>query len=343
MEDNVPLKTLKASEIGNMICDFYDCASKKDRRGPGSIDMWLRYCKMPEYANPVYEMRKLPYDSPEQKYFKSNKIKAATLSCTCGGKRRSQDNVVQVNPLVVIDIDYHPGKDENKFLLNRAEKLDLMDRLINTGYVYACGSSCRGTGIWAIFVLATTDIERHLNALIDDFKKFNIELDSSCRDVTRLRFASPDDIKKTHFEVLKCYQKKKEGEKEQEVKKVQPYRSKPDFALKYDKERYSIPEIIDTLLALGYRTEHYEPWCFGAMFHLLPFGQEGLEEFVKITLASNEVRQPGDYRTERQAREKFARNSCTASRFTPDECYRYWKYILEHFQSPQNKQNLTSQ
>ena len=227
MEDNATLKTLKASEIGNMICDFYDCTATPDRCSYGTIDLWLRKCTTPEYANPVYAMRSLPYNSESQKYFKSHNIKAATLSCTCGGKRRSRSNVEQVNPLIVIDIDCKPEKNENVFLINRAEKLGLMDRLLNTDYVYAVGSSCRGTGMWAIIALATTDIERHFNALIDDFKKIEVDskkieitLDSSCRDVTRLRIASPDDIKKTHLEVLKCYQKKKEGEKEQEVKKV---------------------------------------------------------------------------------------------------------------------------
>lgn len=336
MEYNVPLKTLEADKIGNMPCDFYAYTATNKIWYTGTVALWLRKCAMPDFANKVYELRKLPYNSEAQKYFKSHNIPAATLSCTCGKNQRCKDNVEHVNPLIVIDIDYKPENNENVFLADRDEKLKKMNELIDSGFAYAVGTSCRGAGIWAIIPLASTEIEQHFNALIEHFAKQNIILDPSCRDVTRLRLASPDDIIWTRYKTLNCYQDKKEGEKEREVQKVKPYRSKPDFALKYDKERYSIPEIIDALLALGYATNTYDEWL-QACFHLLPLGEEGFELFVKISQAS------GNFRGVDDCRNKWNQNLGPNPRSrTVDGCFKYWKYILEHFQSPQNQQNLTS-
>ena len=332
MEDNVPLKTLKASEIGNMICDIYACTATNKRLGPGSIDLWLRYCAMPEYANKVYEMRKLPYGSEAQKHFKSNNIPAATLSCTCRGKLRSRSNVEQVNPIIVIDIDYKPEDNENVFLADREKKMKFMNGMIDTGFAYAVGSSCRGTGIWAIIPLASTEIELHFNALIDYFKERGITLDPSCRDVTRLRIASPDDIIRTRYKTLNCYQDKKQ--KDWGDRKVQPYSNKPDFALKYDKERYSIPEIIDALLSLGFTTNNYDEWL-QACFHLLPFGQEGFESFVDISQMS------GNFTGVYDCQVKWMLNSKEPPRYTPEQCRAYWKSKLNRFEELL-KQNLTS-
>lgn len=332
MEDNVPLKTLEASDIGNMNCDIYDCASSKTPSYTGPISFWLDSCST-RFAAPVYELRKLPYNSDEQREFKMNKIKAATISCTCGKKPRCKGNVEHVNPLIVIDIDCKPEKNENVFLADREKKMKLMNGMIDTGFAYAVGTSCRGAGIWAIIPLASTEIELHFNALIDYFKERKITLDPSCRDVTRLRFASPDDIIRTRYKTLNCYQDKKQ--KDWGDQKVKPYSNKPDFALKYDKERYSIPEIIDDLLSLGFTTNTYDEWL-QACFHLLPLGEEGFELFVKISQAS------GNFRGVDDCRNKWNQNLGPNPRSrTVDGCYRYWKYILEHFQSPQNQQNLT--
>lgn len=331
MEDNATFKTLEASEIGNMICDIYPCTATNKRLGPGSIDMWLRYCAMPDYANLVYEMRKLPYGSEAQKYFKSNNIPAATLSCTCRGKLRSRSNVEQVNPIIVIDIDYKPENNENVFLADRDEKLKKMNELIDSGFAYAVGSSCRGTGMWAIIPLASTEIELHFNALIDHFAKQNIILDPSCRDVTRLRIASPDDIIRTRYKTLNCFQDKKQ--KDWGDRKVQPYRSHDSFMEKELMKDFEIKSMINSLLSLGYTADSYDDWL-QACFFLLPFGQEGFDRFVDISQMS------GNFKGVNDCWNKWIQNSRTAPRHSPEECRSYWNWKLNKFES-MNQQNLT--
>lgn len=333
MEDNATLKTLKASDIANMPCDIYKCAATRWQWCSGSIALWLRYCR--EYFNEiVYEMRNLPYDSDEQKEFKSKRIPAATLSCTCGKKARGKDNVEHVNPIIVIDIDYKPDKNENVFLADPVEKKKLMNRLIKNGYVYACGSSCRGTGIWAIVALASTEIELHFNALIDDFAAQNIILDPSCRDVTRLRLASPDDIIITPYEYLYCYEKKKQRVWETPKPKMQSRMN--EFVLSYSMNQRTVPEIIDSLLALGFRADTYGGWI-QAVFHLMPFGDEGFDCFVKISQAS------GNFKGVDDCRKKWTQNLAPNSRSkSPEECYEYWMNKLRIFERMRRKQNLTS-
>lgn len=331
MENNATLKTMEASDIANMPCDIYERASINTSCFTCPISFWLDSCST-RFAAPVYEMRKLPYNSPEQRKYKENRIPAATLSCSCGKKPRCKGNVEHVNPLIVIDIDCKPEKNENVFLADREKKMKLMNGMIDTGFAYAVGTSCRGAGIWAIIPLASTEIELHFNALVDYFKERGITLDPSCRDVTRLRIASPDDIIRTRYKTLNCFQDKKQ--KDWGDRKVQPYRSHDSFMEKELMKDFEIKSMINSLLSLGYTADTYDDWL-QACFFLLPFGQEGFERFVDISQMS------GNFTGVNDCWNKWIQNSRTAPRHSPEECRSYWNWKLKKFEAL-NKQNLTS-
>lgn len=138
--------------------------------------------------------------------YRTGKIEKKSLPCvTASGtfKERSAKNLITHSGLICIDVDQ---KDQ-------ICKVDVED-LKNDEYVYAVHVSASGGIGYAVYV--KIDSERHLDAFLGleeyFFTNYSIVVDTSCKDVSRLRFVSydPDLFLNPKSKVFKKYLKKKE-------------------------------------------------------------------------------------------------------------------------------------
>lgn len=112
------------------------------------------------------------------------RLHAVTVSGTFS--RRIGGNLVQHSGLICIDID---GKDNPDI----ADMEDLKYKLSKLPYVLYCGLSASWKGLFCVIPIADPNKHRqHFYSLEKDFQEMDIIIDSSCKDVTRLRFSSYD-------------------------------------------------------------------------------------------------------------------------------------------------------
>lgn len=112
------------------------------------------------------------------------RLHAVTVSGTFS--RRIGGNLVQHSGLICIDID---GKDNPDI----ADMENLKYKLSKLPYVLYCGLSASWKGLFCVIPIADPNKHRqHFYSLEKDFQEMDIIIDSSCKDVTRLRFSSYD-------------------------------------------------------------------------------------------------------------------------------------------------------
>lgn len=86
---------------------------------------------------------------------------------------------------IAIDVD---GKDNPDH--TPAELKAKVSQIVNVAY---CGYSCSGKGVWALIpIFDTTKHLEHFRALEVVIQRIGLTIDSSCKNVNRLRFASYD-------------------------------------------------------------------------------------------------------------------------------------------------------
>lgn len=140
---------------------------------------WLTSAK---YAKEVAKIR-----ATEDKATR-DKLKAKLPAATISGifSKRCKTGLFQHSGLIAIDID---GKD-NEHIGNFD---DLKAELCKVKNVAYCGLSVSGRGYFVIIPIAYPERhEQHFDALKEDFAKFRIVIDDSCRNVDRLRGYSYD-------------------------------------------------------------------------------------------------------------------------------------------------------
>lgn len=118
-----------------------------------------------------------------------DKIKAGLPAVTISGKfrQRKKEELEAHSGLICIDID----RKDNLHLGNYD---DIKRILAKAPFVAYCGLSVSGTGYYVIIPIEYTDRhEQHFAAIQRLFKALNINIDSSCKDVSRLRGYSWDD------------------------------------------------------------------------------------------------------------------------------------------------------
>lgn len=148
---------------------------------PKKIDLltWLTSAK---YAKEVAKIR-----ATEDKAIR-DKLKAKLPAVTISGifSKRCKEGLFQHSGLIAIDID---GKD-NEHIGNFD---DLKAELCKVKNVAYCGLSVSGRGYFVIIPIACPERhEAHFDTLREDFAKFRIVIDDSCRNVDRLRGYSYD-------------------------------------------------------------------------------------------------------------------------------------------------------
>lgn len=132
------------------------------------------------YHKRVDEIRTLS-DKSERDKLKST-LPAITLSATF--ERRKQSEMKRHNGLIGFDVD---GLNSDSDIAKAKEIIIAMP------YTVYCGLSVSGRGLWGFFEVAKPEHHKqYFEAMKIYFKAYNITIDNSCSDISRLRGYSYD-------------------------------------------------------------------------------------------------------------------------------------------------------
>ena len=119
------------------------------------------------------------HDIKKQLY---NQIPAVTVSGRFG--QHKSEHLIEASGLICIDIDWKDNVDIMPQVPSILQKLK---------YVAYCGKSISGDGYFAIIPIENPKhFKQHFYALEEEMKSYGIIIDKSCKDITRLRYASYD-------------------------------------------------------------------------------------------------------------------------------------------------------
>ena len=153
----------------------------------------MRVCKLRDFlgmgnnCKDVIDLIRTIKDKKARNHAKVTRLPVATISAnisTRDSKIPLIDKIISYNPLVVLDFDNLEDIEGARKII---QKLD---------FVYYCGLSVSGKGLFAIVLIDSNDYTRHLDyfkALETLLDSKGLKVDSACKDVTRLRVLSYDD------------------------------------------------------------------------------------------------------------------------------------------------------
>lgn len=148
------------------------------------------YTEMTNIKNGVYlriiEELKSIKNPDEQKKFKESKLPSFCISCQCK-EWRKEENIIAHSGLLNIDVD----GDQNLHIEDWPEMRDRLSEQLPT--IVSCFLSARGNGLSFVVKINPSKHRETYNSLGFDLqKRFNIYIDPSCKNPTRLRFVSYD-------------------------------------------------------------------------------------------------------------------------------------------------------
>lgn len=148
----------------------------------GSINIWGWLLIEPDCLQVINQIRSIT-DKETIRQLKS-KLPCVTMSGTFS--ERNSGKLIEHSRLICIDID---GKDNPHI----TDMEDLKRTLSELPYVLYCGLSVSGRGVFCLIPIADPNKHRqHFYSLEKDFQEMDITIDSSCKDITRLRYRSYD-------------------------------------------------------------------------------------------------------------------------------------------------------
>ena len=164
-----------------LVSYFKDCKSTVPI---DKVNIWFWLLEEPDYncIRIIKAIREIS-DKVVIDMFKKE-LPCATFSGTFS--KRNTKNLLGHSGLICIDID---GKDNPEITnMNQLKK-----QLSKLPYVLYAGLSVSGNGVFCLIPIAHTDKHlAHFLAIEDEFKAMGINIDPSCKDITRLRFRSYD-------------------------------------------------------------------------------------------------------------------------------------------------------
>ena len=123
----------------------------------------------------------------EQKKEIKDSLKHNIPAATISGRfsKREMKSLIEPSGLICIDIDF---KDNPEIMPQVPTILQGLD------YVAYYGESISGTGYLAIIPIENPNhFKQHYYAIEEDMKSYGITIDKSCKDITRMRYASFDE------------------------------------------------------------------------------------------------------------------------------------------------------
>jgi hypothetical protein len=155
--------------------------NRLEKKPVQTIDLWDWLTKRSPYMDIIDDIRSS--DNEERKKY----LKSQLPAITPGGvfSERKSDKLIAPTFLICIDID---GKD-NPDVDMETLKLNLSKR----AYIMYCGLSAGGKGVFCLIKIANYKSHlKHFYALENEFASMGVVIDSSCKDIGRLRFYSYD-------------------------------------------------------------------------------------------------------------------------------------------------------
>lgn len=125
-------------------------------------------------------------ETPEDRHNIKAKMEEYIPSATILGRfsQRDSKHLVEYSGLTCIDIDLKDNVDIMPQVPSILRKLE---------YVAYCGKSISGDGYFAIIPIENPKhFKQHFYALEEEMKSYGIVIDKSCKDITRMRYASYD-------------------------------------------------------------------------------------------------------------------------------------------------------
>lgn len=154
---------------------------------PTDTDFYAEMCNIKNgtYLKIIDELKSIK-NPDDQKRFKESKLPSFSISCRCKDWRK-EENIISHSGLLNIDID----GDQNLHIEDWEEMRDRICDQLPT--IVACFLSARGNGIsFVVKINPGRHRETYSSLGFDLQKHFNIYIDPSCKNPTRLRFVSYD-------------------------------------------------------------------------------------------------------------------------------------------------------
>jgi len=147
-----------------------------------SINIWLWLLKDPDCLSTINQIR----STSDKEVIRQLKEKLPCVTFSGTFLQRKTDKLIKHSGLICIDID---GKDNPEI----SDMENLKQRLSKLPYVLYAGLSVSGKGVFCLIPIACPNNHLgHFYAIEEDFQAMGINIDPSCKDITRLRYCSYD-------------------------------------------------------------------------------------------------------------------------------------------------------
>ena len=213
--------------------------------------------------------------TPEERHEIKDRLKGLIPCATIAGRfsQRDSKHLTEASGLIGIDIDLKDNVDIMPQVPSILQRLN---------YVVYCGKSISGDGYFAVIKLENPKhFKQHYLALEQEMRGYGITLDKSCKDMTRLRFASYDSEGYYNPEATSYYW---------EVDVAQPSTKKERHPLTSssslsDEERVrnEIEFVKQNRISLP---DDYDTWFKMGMALSNSFGEEGRKYFHEVSSTS---------------------------------------------------------
>lgn len=262
---------MKTKELLQTKISYYSNVKYSNSYKQITLYDWISNYSM-KNKNIIMEIRNI-YDKHKTlaKQMKSQNLPAVTITGVFNEYRRV-NQVSKINPIIAIDID----RDDNPDITDWNE---LKYKVAKLSYVFLTSWSCSGRGIYClVYFNNELNFEKVFNALYDDFKQMNINIDRQCKDITRLRFVSYDDNMLIRQDEIEMYNKEKETNIIVNVEnKSTLLNVSNDFTYR---------AIYHLITECNYRSNKYEDWLQDG-FRLSTFGDLGYILFMLLSMKSD--------------------------------------------------------
>lgn len=149
---------------------------------PKNINL-LDWLNSKKYRNEVDIIR----NTIDERIIKKLKSKLPAITPSGSFTKRNTKGLLKHSGFIQFDIDYK----DNTHITNYS---NLKNEISKIKEVAFCGLSVSGKGYWGLIPISKkTKHKQHFDALFLKFKDLGIEIDKSCKDVSRLRGYSYDD------------------------------------------------------------------------------------------------------------------------------------------------------
>lgn len=215
-----------------------------------------------------------PEERHEYKKLRVHEIPAIAVS----GKFEIRENKGLISPsgLICIDIDH---KDNTPETMAKVPEI-----LRSLPYVCYASKSISGDGYFAIIPIENPNhFKQHFYAIEDEMKAYNIVIDKSCKDITRLRFATYDD-EYYYNPFANTFFMEVDVNKDKQVEKVyNPQFTSSQSLSDEDKVRYEVEFIRNNNISLP---DDYDTWFKLAMSLNSSLGEKGRKYFHELSSMS---------------------------------------------------------